>query len=248
MKADARVIEKIQKLLAFANDTRGNTHEVARAAAQVEAMLRKYNLEMTDVIMAELKDDEDAVTTADVFLRYRAGKRYRKVPDWAQWLATALTELFDCHCNMRAARNSDGLPELCLRFYGYHTDLTVCTWMMDYLSNEVYRAATNHHDIRGQKATTDFREGASSMICRRLKQLKLDRDKAYAATSTGTSLVVYKRQAIEAKFGDFGYRQHKRDKAIDYAAYRAGAQAGEKINLTPGTPIASTETDVPRLA
>lgn len=246
MEADTRIIEKIKKLLAFAGDHRGNPNEIARAAAQAEAMLRKYNLEMTDVIMAELKDNEDAVTTADVFLRYRRGKRYTKIPTWAQWLAVAISELFDCHCKINFSFNTNDRVEAVLRFFGYHTDLTICTWMIDYVCAEVYRAARNA-DIQGTKAADSFRRGASRVICQRLRELKSQKDNEYRSSSTGTALVVYKRAKVEEKFGEFSYSS-KEDKAtIDHAAYMAGVAAGSKINLNPGKPI-DAPADAPRLS
>lgn len=40
---------RIQKLLALANDSRGNENEAASASAKVQALLAQYNLEMSDV-------------------------------------------------------------------------------------------------------------------------------------------------------------------------------------------------------
>jgi len=238
-KPDQRVIEKIQKLLRFANDGRGNEHEMARAAAQAEAMLRKYNLEHTEVIMEEMKNDTDAVTESTVFLRYRKNKRYSKVPAWSQWIAVRVAELFDCHVAIFAARNEAGQPEASLKFFGYHTDLQICAWMMDFILSEVYRAGTNNPAIQGQKAADSFREGAALTISRRLKELKQARDAEYAASSNGTALVIYKRGLIEQKYGQFGYNHKKRNKSVDANAYYAGVDAGKKVNLTPN-PIANT--------
>lgn len=246
-EVDRKIIEKIKKLIAFASDDRGNPHEIARAAAQAEAMLRKHNLEMTDVIIEELKSDIDAISESTVFLRYRKNKRYTKLPDWAQWISVRVAELLDCHCDLRHIRNEAGQIEAAVRFVGYHTDLVVCSWMLDFILAEVFRAAQNTPGINGVRAALSFRHGASEIICQRLSELKRQKDSEYAGHSTGTSLVVYKRAAIEAKFGAFKYGKGRRTAIGDQRAWAAGVEAGKKVNLTPGKPIDNPVSNARRL-
>lgn len=232
-KPDARIIEKIQKLLRFAGDSRGNPNEVARAAAQAEAMLRKYNLEMTEVILQDMQNNVDAITDSTVFLRYRVGKVYHKIPAWAQWIAVGTAELFDCHVKMSPAVNAAGKYEFAFRFFGYHTDLQIVSWMMDYLLAEIYRAGKDHPNIKGIRGAESFRLGAANIIASRLQALKRERDAAYQQSSSGTALVLRKRDAITEKYGEFGYGKAKNRSKIDPEAYHAGCVAGSKVNLTP---------------
>ena len=44
------LVARIRKLLALANDTRGNENEAAAASAKVQALLAEYNLEMSQVL------------------------------------------------------------------------------------------------------------------------------------------------------------------------------------------------------
>lgn len=50
-------------------------------------------------------------------------------------------------------------------------------------------------------------------------------------TSTGTSLVVVKQQAVTAKYGDFGYTKLKNKNARS-DAYTAGIADGKKVNVS----------------
>lgn len=250
-KPDTRILEKIKKLLAFASDTRGNPNEVAAAARQVEAMLRKYNLEMSDVIMAELDANTDAVGDATFFLRYRKRtKAYDKLPKWSEWIATRTAMLFDCHVSIGKAYSAEGRLETVFRFYGYQTDLVICTWMMDYFLAEIFRASKKHPEIVGRKAHDSFREAAAIVLCQRMKELVEERERAERGPvgTPGTALVVRKRAAIEAKYGDFEYGAAKQSKREhDYDAFAKGMEAGRAISINPGKPLEGA-TDVPRLA
>ena len=48
------VMRRIQKLLAIANDGRGDPNEAASAAAMAEKMMRKYQLDNADIVAAVL--------------------------------------------------------------------------------------------------------------------------------------------------------------------------------------------------
>ena len=53
-----KAIDKIRKLLAMANDGRGNEQEAETAARQAEKMMRAYQVEAADVVMKELEQDD----------------------------------------------------------------------------------------------------------------------------------------------------------------------------------------------
>ncbi|HOW46139.1 MAG TPA: DUF2786 domain-containing protein [Rubrivivax sp.] len=59
------VMRRIKKLLAFAEDSRGNPTECAAAARMAESIMRKHQIEHADVITKELQG-ADAFASADV--------------------------------------------------------------------------------------------------------------------------------------------------------------------------------------
>lgn len=252
-KPDARILEKIKKLLAFAGDSRGNPNEVAAAARQVEAMLRKYNLEMSDVIMDELNADSDAVGDATFFLRYRKrSKVYDTLPKWANWIAVRTAKLFDCHVVAVKAQAAPGADyEAAFRFFGYQTDLVICTWMMDYFLAEIFRASKKHPEIVGRRAHDAFRDAAAMVLCQRLLEVVEERERAARGPSgatPGTALVVRKQQAIEDKYGTFEYgKPSKLREDYDVDAFVKGAEAGRQISINPGKPLEGPQADTPRL-
>lgn len=48
------VLRRIQKLLAIANDSRANPEEAAAAASMAHKIMQKYQIDHTEVIMAEI--------------------------------------------------------------------------------------------------------------------------------------------------------------------------------------------------
>lgn len=224
---DPRIIEKIRKTLALAENAGATPAEAVRASSQAEALLRKYNLEMADIIM-EQSTDED-VQVDEFSPGYRPGKVYKSIPLWAQSIAVVTCKLYDCHARFGFDRRTNGQT---FRIFGYSTDLQVCRWTIDYLSKAIYNNTPTMH---GTTYANDFRKGATSEICRRLKELKTAQKAEYAASSSGTALVVFKEQAIVKKFGDFSYKEDKMRTSTSGAA--AGQAFGATVNISPNRPI-----------
>lgn len=110
-----RIIEKINKLLALSDQSRNNSEQEAIAASlQVQKLLAKYNLSMTDVT-GERKEEEVEQTVADV----GAGRK------WKYKLASAIADNFAC--------KSFFVGNTQIVFYGYKADVVSARRVFFYL-------------------------------------------------------------------------------------------------------------------
>jgi hypothetical protein len=244
-----RAIEKIKKLLALAQDTRANPNEAANAAKQAEAMMRKYNIDNAQVIMKEVKDTDNLSynwVRGDVNKQSKKG--CKQVPTWAQWIAVATSELFDCHVSIRYEGPQQGQV---IAIYGYKVDVEVCRWTLDYLLDAVRRMAkdyvANAPDARYLKKTVaSFRAGMATAIIRNLHRALEEKRAAERGNSTSTALVVAKRQAVEAKWGQFAYKKTEGTQKLthDGAAFYAGVEKGRNVNIRPN-PIENKKSSPP---
>ena len=220
------ILTKVKKLLAVSEDSRANPNEAATAARQAQALLKKYNIDMADVIAVDLNTNKEAIGFNDVPLDYRKGKVYRQMPAWVSFLATAVAKAYDCE----AAALGPGT----IRFFGYSADVQIASWVYSYLTRAIYRAVPKDSGVAGSRA---FCLGATRMVCARLRQEE--------APSTGTALVVLKKSKIEETFGAFVYQAREVADPMDSLKYAEGIRFGSTININPGRPVENDDGHTP---
>jgi hypothetical protein len=113
------VLRRIQKLLAIAADDRANPNEAASAAGMAEKIMRKYQIEQSEVIMTSLKAGDDLGMSESVASAKTNGTKVKIVPPWAGMLSVAVGRFNDC--GVRIGRNAAG--DACVRFYGFTADV-----------------------------------------------------------------------------------------------------------------------------
>jgi hypothetical protein len=221
---------RIAKLLAIAEDHRADPNEAAAAAGQAEKIMRKFQLDHADLIMVELRKGED-MATADSVANAKTNKTLAKeVPPWASILATAVARFN--HCGARIVRMEDG--NVGVRFFGYKADAELCKWMYDYLVATINRLAEEYkwsedYINNGRSVLTSYRRGVTSGICSAIH--KLEKEREQQQSSTGTSLMVVKQNAIVAKYGNvFGTKKASRT-TIRGDAFSAGYEDGKNVDV-----------------
>lgn len=230
------VIRKIKACLARAAEGSGATpEEAAIAARQAEGLMRKYNIEMAQVIMEDLNDPRSfswAYVRTNMFKNNKAF--IKKVQDWPQWIAVPCAKLYDCHASIRMV-DGDGYV---IAFFGYKMDVDVCCWVYDYLldccrrrSLEIQEWEAMTAGLTLNKYRKQFRAGMAIELARRLVKLAEDRNREMAKGG-GTALVVRKLSAVEEQFGSFNYQKGDASEANSVAGMR-GREAASRINLTP---------------
>ncbi len=228
-----QLLEKVKKLLDFAKDSRGNEHECLAAARQAEALMRKHNLELKDVILQELTHESAiGVTWVAASVDKKPSQPPSRVPDWMQFIAIPCAKLFDCE--VRIERH----PTLGvgLGFIGYKTDVQVAEWLFKVLLDAGVRESAKEAYGRGRAYINDWRRGFGSRVGARLKELRAEREAAERG-APGTSLVVSKQAAIAAQFK---VKYASRSVRVSSAeAYQRGREAGERQPLSTNRPIES---------
>ena len=239
--AMAAVLRRIQKLLAMATDGRGDANEAAAAAQMAEKLMRKFQLDHADVIQAEMKAKQGAMTRGTVFANMKRDDPKRpslqKNPPWGQHLAVAVGRLNDCEVRQGMAYDKHGTHSACLHFFGYHADVAVAVWMFDYLVGatieacKVFNAERRKANNVDKAASEAFRKGFMTILTARIYQQADEKTSEAQAQSTSRALVLSKKTAIVEAFGDFKYRESKSANVRDYDAYSAGMKQARNVDL-----------------
>lgn len=229
------ILRRIAKLLAIAEDGRGDPNEAAAAAGMAERIMRKFQLEHSDIITKSLKAGDDMATEDVVASAKTNGTRVKLVPAWAQYLATRLAKLTETEVRNCTVANGDAG----IRFFGYSADVKIAAWMFQYLVATSLRLCnefkqTAEYQIGGRPAVNAYRLGVITGINKNISDLiRVKKEEAHL--STGTSLMVVKQQAIVAKYGDFRYGTAKSTNIRNGNAYSQGVTDGKKVDVSRKT-------------
>lgn len=230
-----KVVARIQKMLAIANDERANPNEAAAAASQAEKMMRKYQIDHAAVMAEEFKDADNFETMdCHVAMKRDVGHRPKHVPPWGQWLAAGVAKLYDCHCNIISPAEG-GL----IRFYGYAADVACAAWTFNYLVGATIRSCRQFQKPgpdgvkRTKPESASFRNGFVIAVCRKITFMVEERERELQEATLSRALVVLKRDAVQERFGEFNYKSgnHKIGHDTYGAAFAAGIQEGKKVDV-----------------
>ena len=224
------VIAKVQKLMALANNEGATPAEAERAMVQAKALLRKYELDMADVMMKKMESEDPIV---EQFMRLNpsayGSNQLATLPTWIRLLMVGVqtytrTRMF---MNQRVSGNK-------VMFAGMEHDVAIAKHMMQYLIDATYQQATKDVSCKTKADRSSFRYGMAAELQARLKQLRKEEDKASeqeAATSTGTSLMVIDQKKEQLLAAKYGAPQIKKATRNVTNAYHAGREAGAKQSL-----------------
>ncbi len=227
------VMRRIQKMLAIAQDERANPNEAANAAGMAERLMRKYQIENSDLVIRELKAGNDMSTEECLATAKTNGTRVKTVPVWANWMATRISDLNQVGATITMSKDWEAV----VRFCGYKADVMVAKYMMDYLVATVNRLCnefkkTPAYEIEGRKAVNSYRQGVALGICSSIAKLVAEKEaEQKAQISAGTSLVVIKQQAVVAKFGSVFDRKPTKTQVARTSAYSAGLRDGKQVDV-----------------
>lgn len=216
----AAIYRRLQKILAIANDTRTDPGTAAAAASQAEKIMRKYQIEESDVLEKTLKaGGAELFSTFDMNATYNIGKpRNTIISQSLSILAVAIAKLNDT----QAVSYTDQIFGKMLRFRGYKPDVEVSKFTFRYLVQTCIRAG------RGETSLPDFRKGFMKAVVESLK--KALEEKIADRVVDSRALVVIKKDAVTLHFGDPKYSQGRQSYSDREAADR-GYEAGKKLDV-----------------
>lgn len=232
------VMRRVQKLLAMAQDGRGDQNEAAAAAQMAEKIMRKYQIDHQDVIVNDLKTGGNLSTSDHVAYTgvgaLPKGHKAVTVPVWCNWIAVSVAAFLDC-----GARIVDTPGGKRVRFYGLKQDVLVCGWMFDYLLSTT-RALVEQFRKQGGTVTKDggvasYRRGVALGITSKLQEMTTEKEAEVEAEQvkigTGSSLMLLKREAVEQKYGLVYSTKTKVVKFRNADAYSTGQAHGKSVDM-----------------
>lgn len=235
-----KIITRIRKLLAMAGD-QSSQNEAAIAASRAAKLMADYNLAMADVIAEDLRNDGNVVNETMTDMTYA-----RAYPTWVNSLSVKVARLFDCEVRLTNKYwEKDNVNHVQLSVFGYKSDVEVAKYVFIFLLTTAQRMAQQAWDEKSELYKSkvsghvswkrQYCLGIVDGISERLDELY---KKPEVLASTGTSLVVMKKEVIEKKFGVFEYTQTHTE--TDHG-YGDGVRDSDKIALSKGMEGSSNE-------
>jgi len=220
MAHDEKVVEKLRKLLAMANDGRGNETEAETALRHAEALMRKHGIESADIVLKEMQ--AGTLKTDSVVVDTLSGAR---VPKWIGYLVIGIGKLTD---TIVMGSPIDGY-RAGIKFCGTPEDVQMAAFLLPYLMEAIDRE--RKRDGVGYHVQ-QYRVAAALVLQKRMKDLRAERDKVFEASSSTALMVIDKKlQVIKEKFGEQETKQTKSNLTNMHVA-NLGAAAGKRINLS----------------
>ena len=242
----AATLRRVQKLLAIANDTRADANEAAAAASQAEKIMRKFQLEHTDVLAEQLRTAGGGMGRRKVRANWRLDHA-KTVPVWASWIGVRVAQLHDCIVSISTHEKFGA----CLQFSGHEDDTQIAEWTLEYLLNALQSAATRfqREADRSKADSASYRRGFALALCQNLQNAKRAKDQEVSeGAATGRSLVVLKMQVVAEHFGPAKYKTQTSSSISSGDGYARGRADGNKIDVGRRAVGSSSNSSTKRLA
>lgn len=259
MGADAKVIDKIRKLLALG--TSPNEHEAAAAVAKAQELMQAHDLEMA-AVQGDLKADPRSTVGEGDTVIAKAGKP----SGWKVSLFEGVARSWDCYVVVREYRFVEGGYEKGQfgSLIGRHADLEMAEYAYSFLVGELERLAQDYGKTRWQevwdlaaergitkheaeslyvvrtgthplRAKLSWLRGAAESVIQRLAEDK----RARSTTDATMALVVDKKRDIRAYqvWKNYGKTLEEYEAEMDAkrAEWRAAAESAVVV-AKPETP------------
>lgn len=224
------VMRRIAKLLAMAEDSRGDPNECAAAARMAERIMAKYQIEHVDEIRAELKAGQaESFKTAYVGGTLRTDEYAKAVAGWAGILCVPVAKLHECQA--RYSRTED--LGKCIAYRGYAPDADMCVQTHIFIVNNMIAASRLFASVNNptRREAESFRRGYISGVMTSLKKMLWDKQAEAAKSSSSRDLAIVKTAAVDAHFGAVTYVTAKRTVTSSAGAFEFGRQHGSALDV-----------------
>ena len=232
-----RLIDRIKKLLALANNN-PSAEEAASAAAMAMRLMRKYNLESADLQAHELRK-EGTIIRAVV----ENGPNYKvRVASWFNVLVTGVAQSLGCETTISYNPSRTGMA---MYLHGARQDVEVANWLINYLHVQIDKLADAHWKdksllirLRNDRAPyasertrekNNYRFGLAISVLQRVKEVYGADEEDVKGASSANALVALKNQLIREQFPNLPATTEINQKHTE--ALRRGYRDAEKINV-----------------
>lgn len=223
-----RILEKVVKCFALANDKGATEQEAASAAAMAQSLLEKYNLSQVDV--KNLKKEE-AIKAYYLFAQSR----------WQGWeviFFASLAQSFDCFPYIHTSGGKKNLTVV-----GFKVDVEVFKYTFEFLRKTIFDLGTKdlffakeRGVVRTKQQSYDYKfsfcSGCSSRITEIIKESRLQR---FSVDVKTRDLVVVRNNEVTKWVDDNLSLKGARSVNLGGSSYAKlrGRQAAEGIQLRP---------------
>lgn len=216
---DAKILERIQKLLCLAAD-KPEGHESQLAAERAAELMAKHNIGIEDVDShGNMKSGSIIEETLDVVAHHHQ--------IWESHLAQILCECFDC----KRFVSSFGRKVATRTFIGTKSDVMILSWFYKYLRLRI--AKQSERDFNTQAKQKAFGLGAVQALEPRLKEM-YKRKQAMTPVDS-RALVLTKQVAVDdlyhKRVGNSRSKQKYSAATIDRRAFESGTVAGSTMSI-----------------
>lgn len=221
--SDAKILEKVRKLLAMANHENANETERDTAMRQAHALLTKHGLDMVSVD-AHVREKEDP--------RGEFVHEDWSMP-WTRIVRVAISKLFMCRYFSGEKINGTRQRHY---FVGRESNATTAEYMSAFVVGSILKEGRSRYGHNLCPGTRSFGEGAAARLNRRVDQMIAAKvEEVQMSDGKGLALVDL-RTSEDAGNDDFvkdwKIKELKsRSSNLDGDAYRAGALHAESIGL-----------------
>ena len=218
-----KILNRIRKLLAMANDERGNDNERDTALRQAHTLLTKYNLELADV-EKHARDKLDPRGSFD-----EEGWSM----SWTRDVRNAIARL--CMCKYFYGHKINGTRQMHY-FVGRESNAVTAMYMSSYVIENILKEGRRLYKHNLAPETRSFALGCAARLSRRVTDMIAAKAEEVAATS-GTAValldLVKAEELANTEFvASWNVRESKsRSIQVDQRAYSSGYEHGGKISL-----------------
>lgn len=217
-----RILERIRKLLAMANDERGNDHERETALRQAHAMLTKHGLDMMDVAEHEReKVDPRGKHTVEGWSMV-----------WSRHIHNAIGRLFMCKYFYGKKINGTKQEH---HFVGRESNALTAMYMSTYVVDNILKEGRRQFGHNLAPGTREFALGCAQRLSQRVSEMlaaKVEQTASDGRSLTLLDMVADEERANAEFVAGWRFKRGSRGRAVAKTdAYAAGYEHGGKINL-----------------
>lgn len=221
--SDEKVLDKIRKLLAMANDDRGNDQERETALRMAHALLTKHGLDLQQV-EASARDAVDPRGTFDF--------ESWSMP-WTREIRHYIGKLF--MCEYIYGHKKSGTKQVHW-YVGRESNAATAMYMSTYVIESILKEGRRLYTHNLSPETRSFAVGAVRRLARRIEGMIADKA-TEVGRGTGKELVLLElaeqeKNANLAFIADWDVKEKTpRKSEVDPRAYAKGVEYGGKIGL-----------------
>lgn len=216
-----KIIDRIKKMLALANDLAATEGERDNALRMAYATMAKHNIDMATV---------DAKGREEERINF-PNQSFSWV--WAKQINHIIGDLFFCKCYYHEKING---TQVVYHFIGKESNAMTAAVMADYIVKSILKQARKMYKDNTCPETRSFAVGATHALHDRVAEIKASQAQTSEQATPGTALVLASLYDTEQSANALMMPGVKHMKArvakVRFDAYGAGHEFGKNINLS----------------